>query len=305
MPPALADVAILGGGPAGMQAALVLARTRKRVIVFDRPEPPRNAASHGVHNFLGLDGLRPSEIRERAWTQIGVYGAGELRSESVGEVSRPEPGGPFAIDTDAGTITARHVVLACGFEDVVPSIEGFDECWGKTIFSCPFCDGYENRDRLWGIVPASADYLDFLPEMSQNWTSRRLVIAQPGIHVSADRQRAISALGVPVHRGRIVEIHHDDGNVGAIVLDGGEQVTVEALHWTLEERVLEVVRSAERSVGLGLDDEGHVIADEFGRTNVPRLWAAGDVRGWAGAIDAAAAGGAVAHMIVREWFAGG
>ncbi|MBL8165572.1 MAG: NAD(P)/FAD-dependent oxidoreductase, partial [Anaerolineae bacterium] len=73
------DVAIIGGGPAGLQAALMLARTRRRVLVFDSPEPPRNAASHGVHNFVGLDGLLPAEIREQAWKQIAVYNSAELR----------------------------------------------------------------------------------------------------------------------------------------------------------------------------------------------------------------------------------
>jgi thioredoxin reductase len=82
------DIAILGGGPAGLQAALVLSRTRKKIIVFDNPEPPRNAASHGVHNFLGLDGLLPIDIRKIAWKQIDKYYSAEYRQEKIVNVNK-------------------------------------------------------------------------------------------------------------------------------------------------------------------------------------------------------------------------
>jgi thioredoxin reductase len=86
------DIAILGGGPAGLQAALVLSRTRKKIIVFDDPEPPRNAASHGVHNFLGFDGLLPTDIRKIAWKQIDKYDSAELHKEKIVNVNKEEDG---------------------------------------------------------------------------------------------------------------------------------------------------------------------------------------------------------------------
>ncbi|MEO1166660.1 MAG: FAD-binding protein, partial [Chloroflexota bacterium] len=95
------DIAIVGGGPAGLQATLILARTRKKIIVFDAPESPRNGASHGVHNFVGLDGLLPSEIREQAWQQINVYDSAELCVERVMDVQAHESG--FAVSGEAGT----------------------------------------------------------------------------------------------------------------------------------------------------------------------------------------------------------
>ncbi|NDJ51469.1 MAG: NAD(P)/FAD-dependent oxidoreductase, partial [Chloroflexi bacterium] len=129
------DVAIVGGGPAGLQAALILARTRKRLIVFDSPEPPRNGASHGVHNFIGLDGLLPSEIREQAWEQIAVYNSAELRTERIVDVQAHEVG--FALIGEAGTsVSAGHVVLALGYRDVYPDVPGFRECWGASIIAC-------------------------------------------------------------------------------------------------------------------------------------------------------------------------
>ena len=151
------DVAIVGSGPAGMQAALVLARTRKKIVVFDDLQPPRNAASHGVHNFLGLDGLLPAEIRRISWEQIDRYKSVELRRDRVVDIRRGD-NGHFLVTSDQGDeVTARHVILAFGYHDVHPDVPGFAECWGDTIIPCPFCDGYENRDRTWGIVGSSAE----------------------------------------------------------------------------------------------------------------------------------------------------
>lgn len=94
------DIAILGGGPAGLQAALVLSRTRKKIMVFDDPEPPRNAASHGIHNFLGLDGLLPADVRKIAWKQIDKYDSAELRKEKIVNVSKKEDNEMFLITND-------------------------------------------------------------------------------------------------------------------------------------------------------------------------------------------------------------
>ena len=116
------DIAILGGGPAGLQAALVLSRTRKKIIVFDTPEPPRNAASHGVHNFLGLDGLLPIDIRKIAWKQIDKYDSAELRKEKIVNVNK-EKDGIFVITTDnEKSIRTKKVILAIGYYDAYPDI---------------------------------------------------------------------------------------------------------------------------------------------------------------------------------------
>ena len=156
-------VAVVGGGPAGLQAALVLARTRMDVMVFDAPSPPRNAASHGVHNLVGLDDMLPAEIRERAWEQIERYGAARLMEHEVVDIARADSGGLTLHTNAGGTIEAREVLLACGYRDRHPDIDGFGECWGGTIIPCPFCDGYENRDRAWGIVPSMKEEIDVFP----------------------------------------------------------------------------------------------------------------------------------------------
>lgn len=228
------DVAIIGGGPAGLQAALVLARTRKRLIVFDSPEPPRNGASHGVHNFIGLDGLLPSEIREQAWQQIDVYNSTERQLERVVDVQVHAVG--FAVVGEAGTsVSARHVVLALGFRDVYPDVPGFMECWGDTIIACPFCDGYENRDRVWGLVASSLRALEHMPELYQHWTTEAHVIVSPELTITDEQRARLQAHSVTIHKGDITKVHHNDGKLEAVTLSTNEQVEVGTLWWQPDE----------------------------------------------------------------------
>ncbi|MGI9538774.1 MAG: NAD(P)/FAD-dependent oxidoreductase [Miltoncostaeaceae bacterium] len=296
------DVAVVGGGPAGLQAALVLARTRKDVVVFDAPAPPRNAASHGVHNYLGLDDLLPSEIRERSWAQIHRYGTARLVGEEVVDMDRAGSG-DLVVRTDAGrAFQARHALLACGYHDHHPDIDGFAECWADTIIPCPFCDGYENRDRAWGIVPSMAAELDVFPAMVRNWTDERMVIAPRSVEVSPARRAALGDLGVPLHVGDIVGLDHLDGKVSGVRLDSGERIAVETLLWTPDEEPTPLILRLAEGLGLELDENGHVAADDAQHTNVDRLWAAGDVQGWMGAIESATLGGMAAFTMVKDWY---
>ena len=278
------EVAIVGGGPAGMQAALVLARTGKKIVVFDDPQPPRNAASHGVHNFLGLDGLSPAEIRRVAWEQINRYDSAELRHERIVDIRRDD-NGDFLVTNDQGDkVAASHVILAFGYHDIHPNIPGFAESWGDTIIPCPFCDGYENRDRIWGIVGSSADEISSFPLLAQNWTSDIKVILAADTELDAAYEAQLGDLGIPIHQGAITEIHHDGGKVHGVTLDSGKRVEVGTLLWTPPEKPSPLVQNLVDNLGLELNEYGNPAANEMQQTNIERLWAAGDVQGWTGAI---------------------
>ena len=295
------DVAIIGSGPAGMQAALVLARTHKNVVVFDDLRPPRNAASHGVHNFLGLDGLLPAEIRRIAWKQIDRYKSAELRSQCIVDI-RHDDNGDFLVTNDQGDeVIARHVILAFGYHDLHPTIPGFAETWGDTIIPCPFCDGYENRDRTWGIVAASAVEMSGFPLMAQNWTTHIKVILAADAELDGSYEAQLGELGIPVHRGNITEIHQEDGKVHAVTLDSGERVDVGTLLWTPPEKPSPLVQNLVDNLDLERNEDGHISANEMQQTNIDRLWAAGDVQGWAGGIESASGGGKAAFLIVKGW----
>ena len=296
------DVAIIGSGPAGMQAALVLARTRKKIVVFDDPQPPRNTASHGVHNFLGLDGLPPAEIRRIAWKQIDRYKCAELRSQRIVDI-RHEASGDFLVTNEQGdNVIARHVILSFGYHDIHPDMPGFAECWGDTIIPCPFCDGYENRDRTWGIVGASADEISSFPLMAQNWTSRIKVILAADAELDAAYEAQLGELGIPIHHGTITVIHHNEGKVHAVTLDSAEWIDVGTLLWTPPEEPSPLVQNLVDNLGLELHQYGYVAANDMQQTNIDRLWAAGDVQGWTGGIESANAGGIAAFFLAHGWY---
>ena len=271
------DMQYWGRGPAGLQAALVLSRTRKKIIIFDDPGPSRNALSHGVHNFLGLDGLLPTDIRKIATEQIDKYKSAEFRKEKIVNVKQEE--GFFLITSDTGSsVKAKKVVLAVGYHDAYPDIPGFVECWADTIIPCSFCDGYENRDRIWGIVANSKMELEKLPKMAQNWTSKIKVLVSPKLEIAATYQNELSKLNIAIYGGIISKINHTDSKVESVVLESGEEIKVETLIWIPSKRPSALIQKLVENLGLELDEQGYVKVDKTYQTNVRGLYAAGDVQ---------------------------
>src|SRR5215213_2490426 len=275
----------------------------KKIIVFDTPEPPRNTASHGVHNFLGLDGLLPIDIRRIAWEQIDKYNSAELRKEKIVNVNK-EKDGIFVITTDnENSIRAKKVIFAVGYYDVYPDISGFIECWADTIISCPFCDGYENRDRVWGIVVNSKAELERLPKMVKNWTSKiKVIIMSLNIEIESSYQNELSKLDIPVYRGIITSVNHTNAKVKSVSLESGEKIEVDTLLWIPSKRPSQLIQSLVENLGLEVDEQGNVKTDQMQKTNVKELYAAGDVAGSMGALAAAYDGAKVATSIVHEWY---
>ena len=296
------DVAIVGGGPAGLQAALVLARARKTVRVFDEPAPARNAASHGVHNFLGLDGMLPAELGRVAWEQIDAYGHASRTPNQVTDIERASDGEFVVTASDGTKLGAHHVVLALGHRDQLPDLPGFAECWGDTIISCPFCDGYEHQDRVWGIVVPDVGAPATSPLLAQNWTNEIRLILGGTVELPEEFIAGLKAQGIGVHMGSVIEVEHHEGKIASVKLDNGESVAVETLVWVPEPEPAPLVQKLVASLGLSADEEGFIATTPLQQTSVERLWAAGDAIASTMAIDAARSGGAVATLIVQGWY---
>ena len=298
------DVAIIGGGPAGLQAALLLARTRKKIVVYDNTSMPRNGASHGVHNVLGLDGLLPMEIREQAWAQIQVYQCVEFRQKQVDAITLANSGAFVLSSERKKDLIAKRVILAIGFEDVYPDLEGFTEAWADTIIPCPFCDGYENRDRVWGLVANSEQQMMHFPALVNNWTATaKLILNQPNLNVDADFEAKMKERGIPIHSGTISQIHQAEGKVESIKLDTGEEIEVDTLWWVPERKKSSLEKKIIENFQLELNEMGLIKTDESGQTEVKGLYAVGDVaRMPPSALGAMVGGNTAALSIVREWF---
>jgi thioredoxin reductase len=179
------------------------------------------------------------------------------------------------------------------------------ECWADTIIPCPFCDGYENRDRIWGVVANSKMELDSFPKMVQNWTSKIKVFIPPSMEIESSYQNELSKLDIPVYRGIIVQVNHSDTKVQSVLLDSGENIQVETLLWIPPVKQSPLIRRLVENMDLQVDEEGYVKTDEKLQTNVKGLFAAGDVQGRSrsiGALTAAYNSGMAATSIVHEWY---
>ena len=196
----------------------------------------------------------------------------------------------------------RKLVLAFGYHDEYPEIEGHRQCWADTIIPCPFCDGFENRDRKWGVVPGNEIELQMFPKIALNWASSVEVFVPPELTLSSELRKVFEALGIAVHHGAIAEIHHQAGKLQAVTLDSGDRREVATLWWVPERRRSPLLEALRTSLDLQVMDDGTVQTDETFATNVPGVWAVGDLKGWVGGLNAAAAGNVAATAIVRRWF---
>jgi thioredoxin reductase len=191
-----------------------------------------------------------------------------------------------------------------GYHDVYPDIPGFVERWADTIIPCPFCDGYENRDRAWSIVVNSKMELAHFPKMVQNWTSKIKIFVSPSIELSPSYQNELPKLGIPVHRDAITKVNHSGTKVESVLLDSGEKIEVDTLFWVPSKRPSPLIQKLVENLGLELDEQRNVKADEMQQTNVKGLYAAGDVHlnRPMGVLAAAYDGAMAATSIVLEWY---
>ncbi|MFD5733049.1 NAD(P)/FAD-dependent oxidoreductase [Streptomyces sioyaensis] len=294
------DTVIIGGGPAGLTAAQALTRYRHRSLVVESPHPPRNQASRGVHGMIGLDGATPAEVRDRAWRELHHYGLAELRRTTADDVV-PFPGGGFRVRLADGTAAwARTVLLATGVRDLHPEgVEGFEECWGRTVIHCPFCIGWENADRSWAVLADDPDYAAMAGTAFRAWSGDVIAIAPLGMDRADQVRRTLQEAGSDLVQGDIARLHHHNGDLHTVELADGTRIARQTLLWSPPQEQVPLVRRLANTLGLARDDDGFVTVDDARRTSVPGLYAAGDLttRWEQGAIEAAAAGAAAAGAI--------
>jgi thioredoxin reductase len=291
------DVVIVGGGPAGLSAALALGRARKRVLLCDSG-PRRNAAAVRVHNFVTRDGTPPNEFRAIARQQLTAYPSVEVRDAAVSAVSGAK--GSFRVSLGADTVEGRRLVLCVGMLDEQLPVEGFSELWGHAIFQCPYCHGWEVRDRRWGYLGRPGDTAHVLPFVTQlrGWTGDVTLFTGLGLELPEETMRHLLAAGVKIETAAIARLVGKDGHISAVQLTDGRDIACDALFAHPPQRHVPLVRD----LGLTLADDGTVQVDPMRReTSVPGIYAAGDLATrMQGALLAAAAGTQAAAMLNME-----
>src|SRR4051795_4787950 len=261
------DAVIVGGGPAGLSAALVLGRARKRVLVLDN-DRPANAVSPGVGGLLGHDRVKPADLRRSGRRQLEEHASVEFRHCAVEDVQRT--GDVFVVrPTDGPAVRAHAIVLAHGLRYDPPPLPGIEALWGRSVFHCAFCDGWEVRDRplaFHGSGPAAVRSALVLASWSNDVVLCTDGAPDPGGEV-------LAAAGVRVRREPIARLAGHDGSLEQIEFSDGPRERREALFVNTRRDQPNGLAAA---LGCELTGAGTIVADADGRTTVPGVFAAGD-----------------------------
>ncbi|WP_338551453.1 NAD(P)/FAD-dependent oxidoreductase [Paenibacillus sp. KS-LC4] len=290
----LMDVAIIGGGPAGMSAALVLGRARKSVIVIDE-ERPRNRVTQESHGFLTRDGIKPAELRHIAREQISVYPSVQFENDSAVAITGVD--GAFTITTTKGAaFGAKKLLFAVGMKDLPLDIKGLTDVYGKSAFVCPYCDGWEMRDRRLVIISKGAHALHFA-KIIAGWTSQYTICTDGPDEMTAEQREELQQHDVPIFDSKIQRIESANGIVKQVVLEDGAIIACEGIFFLPK---LAIGSELPQIMGCEMTEAGAVVVDEFGKTNVPGIYSAGDAASQKYQVVAAASMGSMVAVSINS-----
>jgi thioredoxin reductase len=290
------DAVIVGGGPAGLSAALILGRCRRRVLVCDAGNP-RNRVSHGVNGFLTRDGTKPEELRRLGREELARYPNVDVRDVTVCDADRVEGGFEITLE-DGERVRARKLLLATGLVEDLPDIPGFRQLWGRGTYNCPYCDGWENQDRPMAVYAQGDKGVGLALEMLI-WSSDVVLCTDGPADLGQEDRGTLERHGIRVVETKIDHLQGED-RLERIVFEDGSCLEREALFYIYGER--EPSPLAEK-LGCEMTDKGVIETRSYERTNVPGLFAAGDAsRRVQFAIVAAAEGAAAAFAMNTELY---
>ena len=291
------DVVVIGGGAAGLNGALQLARSRRSVLVVDAGQP-RNRPAHAVHGLLGHDGLPPAQLLARGRDEVRGYG-GEVVTGAVAAVRGDLDSGFTVALADGRAVRARRLLVTSGLVDELPDIPGLRERWGRDVVHCPYCHGWEVRDQAIGVLasgPRSVHQALLFRQLSDDivYFRRETVLGDA-------EAVQLAARGIRVVDGEVSAlVIADDRLAGVRLADGSviprQAVAVGARMAARAGFLADLgLKPSEHPSGMGV----HIPADPAGRTEVPGVWAAGNVTDPFAQVGASAAGGALAGAVIN------
>lgn len=286
------DVVVVGGGAAGLSAALVLSRARRRVLVIDVGNP-RNAPAAHMHGFLSRDGMPPADLLRVGRAEIVGYDA-EIEHTSVEHAQTAE--GTFDVQLGNGrTVVARRMVIATGLRDELPDIPGLRERWAKDVLHCPYCHGWEVRDRRLGVLTDGSSETVKYAQIVRQWSDEIAVFAPVASLSPPDRAR-LAARGIAIVEGEVAQVRVEDDRLVGVAMADGRTISRDALfvppRFVPHNDIL-------ADLGCDMDEHGWVTKDPTGLTTTPGVWVAGNVANPRAQVITAAGEGSAAAIAVN------
>ncbi|UEA60368.1 NAD(P)/FAD-dependent oxidoreductase [Gordonia otitidis] len=294
------DTLVIGGGPAGLAAAIALARSLRSVSVIDSGHQ-RNASAQGAHNVLGREGIAPLELLRAGRREAESYGA-QIVSGEVNSVTRVVSGTDVAFDAilaDGSTVRARRLLLASGLVDELPDVDGLAPLWGRDVLHCPYCHGYEVRGTRIGILGTGPSAMHQTLLFRQ--LSPRVALIDQGMPPLSDDERAqLNALGVDLVAGRMRQLAtNTSGRLRAAVFDDGRELELDTLvvapRFVARGELYESLGGRLTETPMGR----FIPTGPGGRSPIDGVWAAGNSADLAAMVGASAAAGTQAGGMIN------
>ena len=290
----LQDCIIVGGGPAGLNAAVVLGRCRRKVLVFDSATY-RNQYSHGVHNYLTRDDILPGDLLDIAHKEVKKYGAKMIRKKVVN--ARKNEDGIFVVKDEDGTVyRSKKLLIATGLWDNVPDIPGFRELYGKSVFHCPYCDGWEVQNKKVGVYARNKNGYELALAL-KCWTDHVTLYTDGRNRLKPTEVETLVANDVAIVSYPISRLESNGDKLKAVLFKNGESRPCDALFFVNGFRMQ---CDLAETFGCNMSKKGVVLTNRHQQTNIEGLYVAGDAAKDMHFVVVAAAEGAKAGVIINK-----
>lgn len=264
------DVIIIGGSYAGLSAAMALGRAMRQVVIIDSGQPCNRQTPYS-HNLITQDGKPPGQIAAIAKEQVLQYKTVSFIDTKAVKGRKINDG--FEITTQEGaSVTGRKLLFATGIIDQIPPVKGFADCWGISLLHCPYCHGYEVRDTTLGVICNGEMALEFC-KLIYNWSKDLTLLTNDRCTMDAEQVKSLMDLGIKIIETEIVEILHKEGKMSNLVLRDDSKLSFDAVFTRLP---FQQHCKIPEQLGCEILENGYLKVDEFQRTTVPGIYAAGD-----------------------------
>ena len=288
------DCIIVGGGPAGLNAAVVLGRCHRKVILFDTATY-RNRYSHGMHNYLTRDGIPPTDFLEISLKEVNKYGVQIINTKITN--ARKNSEGVFDVKDEKGRVYhAKKLLIATGLWDKVPDIPGFSELYGKAVHHCPYCDGWENSDKELGVYARNKNGFELALAL-KGWSPKVTLYTDGKNKLKPVEVETLIANDIKIINYPIARLRHSHDQLQAVVFKNGEESSCEAIFFV--NGFAQQCNLAE-TFGCNMTKKGVVLTNRYQQTNVEGLYVAGDAARDMHFVVVAAAEGAKAGVLINK-----